>query len=119
MLLTARQVDEQTAMEMLLKGVAAYDPDTGAYLTASDGRSRYAPKWFLFYADSDRDGEWRPYGEWRTIFRAWSFEEALMLANQKLARLVAKGRAHVTAKMSVRGGERDPLTLGNRPQIKF
>lgn len=97
MLKPLREFEEGEALTLLLRGVDAYDPETGAYLHASHGRSHYAPKWFLFFADEkDTNGDYRPYREWRTIFRAWSFDEALGIANHKLAQLVAKGRAGIS-----------------------
>lgn len=100
MLTPINQLDEQTRMDMLFKRVDAYDPDTGANMHVSHGNSRGAPKWFLFFGDMyDADGEWRPYREWRTIFRAWSLAEAIEIGNQKLAKLVAKGKVCITERM--------------------
>lgn len=97
MLKTLREFEEGQALTLLLKGVEAYDPETGAYLRASHGRSHYAPKWFLFFADEkDANGDYRPYREWRTIFRAWSSAEALAIANEKLATLMAKGQVGIS-----------------------
>lgn len=97
MLKPIREFEEGEALTLLIRGVDAYDPETGAYLHASHGRSHYAPKWFLFFADDkDANGDYKPYREWRTIFHAWSFGEALTIANEKLARLVENGRAGIS-----------------------
>lgn len=98
---TSRFFPYEIRFEMILRGVEAWDPETGAYLTASRGRSRNAPKWFLFFNDcATVNGEWRPYREWRTVFHAWDRREALEIAEEKLAALVAKDKAHVTGFMS-------------------
>lgn len=91
------------AISMAIAGIDAFDPETRAYLTCSRGRSRYAPKWFLFFADYQRDGEYLPYKEWRTIFRAWTFAEALQIANRKLEKLIKRGKVNVTGILTVRG----------------
>lgn len=99
MLRKAKELDLEIGLTMLIRDIAAYDPETGAYLRVSRGRSHYAPKWFLFFGDPERDGEYRPYREWRTIFRAWDTEEALAIANEKLTKLKEKGRVHISAPM--------------------
>jgi hypothetical protein len=107
MLLPAKDCDPDTRTTMLLRDILAYDRETGAFLVVSRGRSRYAPKYYLFFGDAYAhpvvgvNGDFRPYREWRTSFRSWSFEEALDIANKKLARLKADGRAHVSAICSV------------------
>lgn len=89
---------DQIAMAMLIQNVYAYDPDTGAYLKRSGGRSHFSHKWFLFFSDSfdPITHEIRPYREWRTVFRVWNEKEAIELANKKLSHLIVKGKAHVS-----------------------
>lgn len=109
---TARlfNADEATfdnRMGMFLNGVTAHDPITGAYLIQSKGRSLGLPKWYLFFGDAyvqpvvGFNPDTRPYREWRTVFRASCKAEAIEIANKKLRRLIEKGRAHVSAYMSV------------------
>lgn len=93
MLQPASSFDANTRFDFLFRGVDAFDPDTGATLERSNGRSASVPKWFLFFADDkDAEGKYRPYREYRHIFRAWTLEEAIEHANKKLTQLSAKGK---------------------------
>lgn len=87
---------------MILRGVQAYDPETGAFLRVSRGKTSRLPKWYLFFNDSYDDslGEYRPYREWRTIFRAYDLDNALPIANRKLERLKKKMPVHVSKFLS-------------------
>jgi hypothetical protein len=93
MLRPSSSFDPTLRIDMLFKHIDAYDPESGAYLSQSGGRTSKAPKWFLYFADSkDADGNYKPYREWRHTFRAWTFKEALDHANKKLTALAAKGK---------------------------
>ncbi len=62
----------------------AVDVETGAYLMPSHGRSRYAPKYFLILPNKDSFE--------RSIIRAWSDEEALIIGNQRLPNLLKRSQ---------------------------
>ena len=86
----------------------AVDPDTGATLTRSFGRTKYGdvrctlilPKKTPVEAGGwweAASSGWDLHNETRKFIQAWNFEEAVELANKKLARMLKKlGRATVS-----------------------
>lgn len=97
-LLPMNEQSDSIAMAMSIKGIYAYDPETGSYLRKSMGRSGHGHKWFLFFADSfdPVTHEIRPYREFRHVFRCWDENDAIEVANKKLVRLISKNKAEVT-----------------------
>ena len=82
-----------------MAGWTAVDPDSGAMLSRSNGRSSQAPKYFLILPNKsvqERGGLFAKY-DWdfpqgRKIVRAWSGVEAIELANAKLAKMLQSRR---------------------------
>jgi len=77
----------------MIRGWDAIDPDSGAHLSASNGRTSRAPKYILIlpnkpvqerglFGPSDWD---YPHG--RKFVRAWSLKDAIELANEKLRKM--------------------------------
>lgn len=98
MLQPSSAFDTSDRFAMLFKGWVALDPETGAQLSVSYGRSKYgnAPKYYLILPNKsveERGGLFASYdwdNEGRKVFRAWTEEEAIEIGNQKLAKMVAK-----------------------------
>jgi len=80
----------------MIRGWDAIDPDSGAHLSSSHGRSSRAPKYILIlpnkpvqerglFGPSDWD-----YPQGRKFVRAWSLKDAIEAANVKLAKMMSQ-----------------------------
>jgi hypothetical protein len=86
-------------LKNIFRGYIALCPETGAYMWRSRGRTSQAPK-YGFICPKVWSGDFFTYPEWdnedRKFVRAWTDAEAIELANEKLARILA-GRKSIQA----------------------
>jgi len=91
-------LDENEKFGCIMRGMCAVDPESGAYLKPSYGRSSHEPKYFLILPaepPADRGGflaHGKSYDFERSIIRAWSEQEAIELANKRLPLLQARAQ---------------------------
>jgi hypothetical protein len=100
MLKPISELPEEDRFKALMLGWVAVDPDNGAHLFRTNGRTMTAPKYILIlpsksvqerrslFRDSDFD---YPHG--RKIVRAWSDEEAITDANERLPKMLEQQAA--------------------------
>lgn len=106
MLIASRELsDPQHKLNAMLRGWDAVDPDSGAVLQASHGRSRNAPRYVLtlpnrtveqrggLFTDFEVD-----YPQGRKFVRAWTLQEAIDAANKKLAKMLPQPPPSVPVK---------------------
>lgn len=99
MLKPTDQLPEQDRFNAWMLGWVAVDTESGAYLFCTAGRSRSmtAPKYILILPRKPleerrslfHDKDW-DYPHGRKIVRAWSDEEAIQLAESKLAKMLER-----------------------------
>ena len=89
--------DIDTCFAALIKGWCALCPNTGAFLSASRGRSRSGSghKYVLIVPNETLDERGGFFGDYtwdnhnRKFVRAWSEDEAIAAANEKLSKIMA------------------------------
>ena len=81
--------DTEKITGAFLRRYYAVDTDTGAHLSRSYGRSKSGsgPKWFLILPLDGKLFDSRAGCE-RATFRAWGLGEAIVIANEKLPKLL-------------------------------
>lgn len=97
MLKQMSEFDTNTRLSALFKGWCALCSDTGAFLSAGNGRSKSenGHKYVLIVPNETLDERGGFFGDYtwdnprRKFVRAWSEEEAIAAANKKLSKLVA------------------------------
>lgn len=83
----------------IFKRWCAIDPETGAFLSASNGRTKYGDTKYILIlptkTPAERGGLFADY-DWtekdRKRIRAWSLSEAIEIANKRLEKMVATRR---------------------------
>lgn len=94
-------LDVSERFDYLMRGWDAVDPETGAYLRRSCGRSKYGNLTFRLILDHETPAErggllgaaQRVFAFERSTIRAWSLDQALEIAAQRLPRLVKRAQA--------------------------
>jgi len=108
MLKPISELPEDDHFKAMMLGWVAVDPESGAYLFSTNGRSKSltAPKYILILPDepiADRRSLFTncsfgyPYG--RKIVRAWSDEDAIAAANGRLPKMIEQQAAVQAAQL--------------------
>lgn len=103
-LIPINQLPPDDYLAAIFRGWVAIDPESGAQLSVSHGRTSKAPKYILILPNRSveaRGGLFASY-DWdyprgRKFLRAWTVEEAIEIANVKLAKMLEERRDQATS----------------------
>lgn len=97
------QLPPDDYLAAIFRSWVAIDPESGAQLSVSHGRTSKAPKYILILPNRSveaRGGLFASY-DWdyprgRKVLRAWTVKEAIEIANVKLAKMLEERRDQAT-----------------------